>query len=149
MSHRRFDPISESVEMYLKEIHLLSRDGFPAQTGAIADRLDVSPPSVSEMLEKMEQEDLLEYEKHRGARLTDQGEERARSLLRKHCLIERFLIEYLDVEAGFHDEACRMEHAMSDDIAARLGKYVDQEPDCPDCYDADRQHCSRLPAVED
>lgn len=135
--------------MYLKEIYLLSRDGSTAKTGAIADRLAISSPSVTEMLERLQQDNLLEYEKHRGARLTAHGEERARSLLRKHCLIERFLIEWLDVEEGFHDEACRMEHAMSDAIATRFSALIDQESDCPDCYDPARRYCARLSSPPD
>lgn len=149
MSHHSDSPVSESVEMYLKEIYLLSRDGDPARTGDIADRLDVSPPSVTQMLSRLEQRDLLEYEKRRGASLTDEGEERAVDLLAKHCLIERFLVEGLGVTDGFHDEACRLEHALSDDVAARLTRYVERREECPDCYDAEAKHCEHLSARAD
>lgn len=144
MSHHNEAAVSESVEMYLKEIHLLSRDGDPARTGEIADRLAVSPPSVTQMLSRLEDDGLLEYEKRRGASLTDEGERRATDLLAKHCLIERFLVEGLDVTEGFHEEACRLEHALSDDVAARLTRYVERREECPDCYDADAQHCAFL-----
>ncbi|HKL29385.1 MAG TPA: metal-dependent transcriptional regulator [Natrialbaceae archaeon] len=144
MSHHHGDHESESTEMYLKEIYLLSRDGDPAKTGDIADRLDVSPPSVTQMLSRLQEQDLLEYEKRKGAHLTDDGTERARRLLKKHCLIERFLVEGLGVREGYHDEACRLEHALSDDVAQRLTRYVDLEPECPDCYDPDAQRCSKL-----
>ena len=144
MSHSRDAPVSESVQMYLKEIYLLSRGGDPAKTGELADRLDVSPPSVTEMFGRLQEADLLEYEKRRGAVLTDEGEERAERLLRKHCRIERFLVSCLDVEEGFHEEACRLEHVMSDDVADRLDRYVELEAECPDCYDAEAQHCSKL-----
>ncbi|MFB6163478.1 MAG: metal-dependent transcriptional regulator [Halococcoides sp.] len=144
MIHRSDHEISESVQMYLKEIYLLSRNGEAARTGDLADRLDVSPPSVTEMFGRLEDEGLLEYEKRRGAHLTDEGTDRARRLLRKHCLIERFLVDALDVETGFHDEACELEHVLSDDTAERLERFVDMPAECPDCYDPDRQHCSRL-----
>lgn len=144
MSHSRDAPVSESVQMYLKEIYLLSRDGEYAKTGELAERLDVSPPSVTEMFGRLEENGLLEYEKRRGAVLTDDGESRARRLLRKHCRIERFLVEHLGVEKGFHEEACRLEHVMSDDVADRLDRYVDLEDECPDCYDPEHQHCSKL-----
>ncbi|MFP4633233.1 MAG: metal-dependent transcriptional regulator [Halobacteriota archaeon] len=136
--------ISESAEMYLKEIYLLSRDGERAKTGDVADRLGVSPPSVSEMLDDLSERGLVDYEKYRGARLTDDGEDRAVTLLRKHCLIERFLVRFLDVEEGFHDEACRIEHVMSEEVADQLSAVVDQESDCPSCYDPARQHCATL-----
>ncbi|MGM0397434.1 MAG: metal-dependent transcriptional regulator [Halobacteriota archaeon] len=144
MSHEREKQYTESVEMYLKEIYLLARDGEPATTGDIADALGVSPPSVTDRLGHLEDRNLVEHEKRRGTTLTSEGEEAARRILRKHCRIERFLVEQLDVTEGFHDEACRLEHAMSDDIARRLDSFVDLPPECPDCYDYEAQHCSRL-----
>ncbi len=144
MSHEPEKRYSESVEMYLKEIYLLARDGDPAKTGAIADRLGVSPPSVTDRLNHLTDQGLVTYEKHRGADLTDEGSDLAEQLLRKHCRIERFLVQELDVEVGFHEEACRLEHALSDTIAERLDRFVDLPDECPDCYDLDAKHCSRL-----
>jgi len=144
MSHEREKEYSESVEMYLKEIYLLSRDGESAKTGAIAEALGVSPPSVTDRLGHLEGRGLVVHEKRMGTTLTDPGRAEARRILRKHCRIERFLIQHLDVTEGFHDEACRLEHSMSDDIARRLDKFVDLPPECPDCYDPEAQHCSRL-----
>lgn len=136
--------MTESAEMYLKEIYLLSRDGDAAKTGEIAERLEVSPPSVSEKLDDLSERGLVEHEKYRGTTLTDEGQERAVELLKKHCLIERFLVKFLDVDEGFHDEACRIEHVMSEDVAGQLSAVVDQEADCPSCYDPERQHCATL-----
>lgn len=144
MSHETEKQYSESVEMYLKEIYLLSRDGDPAKTGAIADRLGVSPPSVTDRLNHLTEQGLVTYEKHRGADLTEEGEQQAIRLLRKHCRIERFLVQELDMEAGFHDEACRIEHAVTDDVASRLDRFVDLPEECPACYDVEAQHCERL-----
>ncbi|MDY6764684.1 MAG: metal-dependent transcriptional regulator [Halobacteria archaeon] len=136
--------MSESIEMYLKEIYLLSRDGSPAKTGKIAERLGISPPSVTEMLGNLENDDLIEYKKYKGASLTPKGEERARNILQKHCLVERFLVKFLGVREGFHDEACRIEHVMSDNVATELEALVEQEDQCPDCYDPQDQHCALL-----
>jgi Mn-dependent DtxR family transcriptional regulator len=135
---------TESTEMYLKEIYLLSRDEGPAKTGSIADRLGVSPPSVTEKLSNLEDAGMVEYEKYKGASLTPDGEETAEQILRKHCLVERFLVKFLGVEEDFHEEACRIEHVMSEDVASELGEIVDQEPDCPSCYDASKGHCATL-----
>jgi Mn-dependent DtxR family transcriptional regulator len=135
---------TESTEMYLKEIYLLSREGEPAKTGDIAESLDVSPPSVTEKLSTLEESGFVEYEKYKGATLTPDGEDTAESILRKHCLIERFLVKVLGVEEGFHEEACRIEHVMSDDVADELGAVVEQEPDCPSCYDPGEGHCALL-----
>ena len=131
--------ITESTEMYLKEIYLLSREEGRAKTGSIADRLGVSPPSVTEKLSSLEEAGLVEYEKYKGASLTSEGEETAESVLQKHCLVERFLVKFLGVE-----EACRIEHVMSDDVADELGDIVDQKPECPSCYDASKGHCAAL-----
>lgn len=144
MSHEGETKYTESVEMYLKEIYLLTRDGEAARTGAIADALGVSPPSVTDRLGHLEDRDLVDHAKRRGTTLTDEGEETARRVLRKHCRIERFLVEQLDVTDGYHEEACRLEHAMSDEIADRLDAFVELPPECPDCYDREAQHCSRL-----
>lgn len=144
MSHEPEKQYSESVEMYLKEIYLLSRDGDPAKTGALADTLGVSPPSVTEMVGRLGERGLATHEKHRGARLTDEGTREAERVLRKHCRIERFLVEQLGKTAGFHEEACRLEHAMSDDVARALDRFVDLPEECPDCYDRGANRCSRL-----
>jgi DtxR family Mn-dependent transcriptional regulator len=144
MSHESEKTYSESVEMYLKEIYLLSRDGDPAATGAIADRLGVSPPSVTDRLNHLTELGLVTYEKHAGAALTDRGEAEATALLRKHCRIERFLVQELGLTEGFHDEACRLEHAATDEVAKRLDRFVDLPEECPDCYDPEAQHCGRL-----
>ena len=144
MSHDSEKRYSESVEMYLKEIYLLSRDGDAASTGAIAEALGVSPPSVTDMVDRLEDHGLATHERHRGTVLTTEGHTQAERLLRKHCRIERFLVEQLDMDAGFHEEACRLEHAMTDEVADRLDRFVDLPADCPDCYDIEAQHCSRL-----
>ena len=93
MSHEHEKLYSESVEMYLKEIYLLTRDGETAKTGAIADALGVSPPSVTDRLSHLEERGLVEHEKRRGTTLTAEGKEAGRRILRKHCRIERFLVE--------------------------------------------------------
>lgn len=144
MIHERHQAVSESAEMYLKECYLLTRDDTAAKTGELADRLEVSAPAVTEMLTKLDRDGLLEYQKHRGAVLTDTGEAQAKALLRKHCLIERFLDQQLGLEAGVHDEACRLEHAMSDEVARLLEEQVAIDPDCPSCYDAELHHCRKL-----
>lgn len=144
MSHRRNDELTESAEMYLKEIYLLQRHGRAARTGEIARRLDVAPPSVTEMLNNLADANLVSYQKQVGARLTADGEDRARHLLRKHCLIERFLIDEIEAEIGVHEEACRLEHVLSDDLAAAFEAVVHRERDCPACYDPTEQHCEHL-----
>jgi len=140
------DHYSENVEMYLKTIFLLTKGSeHPAKTGAISETLDLAPSSVTEMVEKLRKDGLLKHVAYKGAVLTKAGDQYARRILRKHCILERFLVNMLDVPDGkFHDEACRWEHVVSDETAARLRRLVDQPSTCPDCYDAKKQHCRFL-----
>ena len=137
---------SENVEMYLKAIFLVAKDGDGrAKTGDISKELSVSPSSVTEMLDKLQKEGLVRHAKYQGASLTKQGDAYARQILKKHCVIERFMITTLRYpEGAFHDEACRMEHVVSDETERRLRKLVGQPKTCPDCYDLRKHYCSRL-----
>ncbi|OGS48701.1 MAG: hypothetical protein A3K68_02020 [Euryarchaeota archaeon RBG_16_68_13] len=138
--------LTENVEMYLKYIYLLSqRSGGPAKTGEISEHLRVAPSSVTEMLEKLQDEGLAKHQKYQGASLTKKGRDVAVKILRRHCTMEYFLAQALGVPEGrYHDEACEMEHVLSEDTAQRLRKLVKQPETCPDCYDLEKLHCSYL-----
>lgn len=120
--------VSESVGRYLSAILLLTVDGDgPAKTGELADWLDVSAASVTEMLSTLEERDLAAYEKYKGVTLTETGEETARGLMWKHCVAENFLAEDLDLDVeGFDPDADArgIGHALSDDTVSRLGEYI-------------------------
>jgi len=112
---------TQSIEDYIKAIFQLG-SGEPVQTSAIAERLDVRPASVSNMMRRLAKLELIEYTPYRGARLTREGESLARRMVRRHRLIERFLTEVLDFRwEEVHDEAERLEHAVS----ARFVEAVD------------------------
>lgn len=121
--------LTESTEMYLITIYRLTRNHNEfAHTKEIAEGMNVSLPSVSEKLKKLSEQGYLNYEWRKGANLTQEGERIALSVLRKHRLIETFLV----VKAGYeidevHDEACKLEHAMTD----RLIDYLDKSMDYP------------------
>lgn len=117
--------LSKSVEDYLKVIWQGTRDG-PVSTGAIAAALGVSDASVSGMLGKLNDLTLVNYTRYHGALLTLQGERQALQLLRRHRLIESFLIDYLGYGWDeVHNEAEALEHAVSErfteQLAVRLG----------------------------
>jgi len=138
--------LTENVEMYLKAIYLLTmRSGEPAKTGEISELLGISPPSVTEMMDKLADEGLLVHEKYHGASLTEKGEEVARAILTRHCLIERFLLEIVGLEVEeIHEQACRMEHVLSEATERAIRKLVDIPEECPSCYDLEKNCCSRL-----
>jgi DtxR family Mn-dependent transcriptional regulator len=118
--------LSAPVEDYLKAIYDLERVGSPASTNDIADRLAISPASVSGMMRRLAEQRLITHEPYRGVRLTGAGRKAALRTLRRHRILECYLIEVLGYEwDGVHDEAERLEHAASDELiermAARLG----------------------------
>ena len=137
--------LTENVEMYLKYIYLLSQQNHgAAKTGEISYYLKVAPSSVTEMLERLQKDRYVKYKKYQGATLTKKGANVAVKILRRHCTMEYFLVD-LGVPAGrSHDEACEMEHVLSDDTTHRLQKTIDWPKTCPDCYDLNRLHCKYL-----
>ncbi|ODR79586.1 Fur family transcriptional regulator [Haladaptatus sp. W1] len=115
--------VSASVGRYLSTIHLVSKStGRPAKTGELANALDVSAASVTEMLTTLEARDLATYEKYKGATLTNEGEETAREVMWKRCLAENFLID--DLEIDDPDEAREMGNALSDEVASRIREHI-------------------------
>ncbi len=133
-----------TADQYLKAIYLVQRmDGGPASTGALADRLDVSPASVNEMIGKLQDRGLADHEKYKGVTLTDDGEAQAREALQTYCIIERFLKNVLEVEE-FPAEAKALESVIDETVAERLDTIIDREPQCPDCFDAQEDMCAKL-----
>jgi DtxR family transcriptional regulator, Mn-dependent transcriptional regulator len=118
--------ISITEENYLKAIYKLSVFGSgKVSNNAIAGILAVNPPSVLEMLRKLDKKKLITYDKAKGAKLTAQGKKVAVTTIRKHRLWEVFLAEKL----GFgwdeiHEIAEQMEHIQSDELIARLDKFL-------------------------
>ncbi|MFC7059521.1 metal-dependent transcriptional regulator [Halovenus salina] len=133
-----------TANQYLKAIYLVQEieDG-PASTGAVAEMLDVSPASANEMIGKLESDGLCNHEKYKGVDLTDEGIVRARDALQNYCIIERFLVEVLDVE-DFRTEAQQLESVIDETVAERLDTIIDRQPQCPDCFDAEDDVCALL-----
>ncbi|WP_255150550.1 metal-dependent transcriptional regulator [Halorarius halobius] len=129
---------------YLKAIYLIQQaeDG-PASTGDIADTVGVSPASANEMVGKLEERGLADHEKYKGVSLTDDGIRDAREALETYCIIERFLVEVLEVEE-FRTEAKQLESVIDETVAERLDTIIDRSEQCPDCFDAEGDVCSLL-----
>jgi DtxR family transcriptional regulator, Mn-dependent transcriptional regulator len=114
------EPYSSSVGDYIKAIWDLGGVGS-ASTKDVATRLLVSPASVSDMFVRLQEMGLVEYERYQGASLTERGRVEALRLVRRHRLIETFLLEHLGYDwQEVHDEAERLEHAISDGFTERL-----------------------------
>ncbi len=99
--------------------------GEAAITKDVAVRLSVSPASVTNMFARLQEMGLVEYERYRGAVLTDRGLEETLRLVRRHRLIETFLLRYLGYSwEKVHEEAEKLEHAVSDEFTRRLADFL-------------------------
>ena len=131
---------SASVGNYLKAIWE-SAEGGPASTKGVADRLSVNPASVTNMFARLREMGLVEYERYHGASLTDEGLSEALRLVRRHRLIETFLLDRLGYSwEEVHEEAERLEHAVSDTFTERLAELLGHPDHDP--------HGDPIPAVD-
>jgi DtxR family Mn-dependent transcriptional regulator len=124
---------TQSVEEYLEAIFKLQRGADPVTVTRLAAELGVAPPSVSEMLRRLRGEGLVEESAAAGGiRLTKAGETEGATLVRRHRLSERFLVDYLDMPwDAVHDEACKLEHVLSPEVEARLAEQLGNPRTCP------------------
>ncbi|MBA3316526.1 MAG: metal-dependent transcriptional regulator [Gemmatimonadales bacterium] len=115
------EPLTRSGEDYLKAIYRLSPAGRTASTSEIAHRLELSPASVSGMVKRLSEQGLLEHVPYKGVQLTADGRRAALRMLRRHRLIEAYLVAFLGYTWDtVHEEAERLEHAVSDKLVERM-----------------------------
>jgi DtxR family Mn-dependent transcriptional regulator len=128
------DPLSQSIQDYLKQIYTLSADGVPANTTDLAASLGIAPASVTGMIQRLSKAKpaLVDYHKHQGVTLTDAGKRAALEVIRHHRLIEAWLVQSLGYTWDeVHEEAERLEHVISEDMEARIAatlEYPTRDP---------------------
>ena len=106
---------------YLKALYQLRGDQRPVPTRALAQRLGISSPSVSEMVTRLSAQGLVEHDKYRGQQLTREGRKVALELVRHHRLLEMFLVQVLGYTWDeVHEEAERLEHVISERMEQRI-----------------------------
>ncbi len=117
---------SLTVENYVKAIYqICGNGGQPAATGQIASSLSVSPGTVTSMLKTLSESNLATYTPYEGVRLTPAGNALALRVVRRHRLIELFLVETLRMSWDeVHEEAEHMEHAVSDRLIDRIDAFL-------------------------
>jgi len=120
--------LSAKMEDYLKAVYEVKQhDGEPVSTSSVAELLEVTPPTVTSMMEKLEERGLVDREKYSGVRLTQEGETVALEVLRHHRLLETYLAERLGYDwAEVHDEADRLEHHISEEFERRVADLLDE-----------------------
>jgi DtxR family Mn-dependent transcriptional regulator len=113
--------LSEAIQDYLKEIYKLQATGGRATTTQLAKAMRVAPSSATAMLKKLAALKLLRHERYRGVILTPAGEKAAIEVIRHHRLLEQYLSETLGLPVDeVHAEADRLEHALSEELEARI-----------------------------
>jgi DtxR family Mn-dependent transcriptional regulator len=119
--------LTHAIEDYLKTIYEIQAASERASTNALAEALEITPASVTGMVQKLAATTppLVDYEKHRGVRLTAQGEEVALEIVRHHRLLELFLHQILGYSWDkVHAEADRLEHVISEEFEAKIAEVL-------------------------
>ena len=114
--------ISSTVENYLKELFLLNPDGeTQIATGELAKALSVTPGSATSMIKTLAQAGLVEHRPHYGVKLTNEGRTLAVHVVRRHRIVELFLVNILGMDwSEVHDEAEQLEHVVSDQVISKM-----------------------------
>ncbi len=120
--------LSSTVENYLKELFLLDPNGEKAvATGELAKSLDVTPGSATSMIKSLAQSGLVEHRPHYGVKLTNQGRSQAIHVVRRHRIVELFLVKILGMDwSEVHKEAEQLEHVVSDEVIAKMDDLLGQ-----------------------
>ena len=124
--------LTESIEEYTEGIYRLQEEIEVVSTGDIARYMTVSPASVTTMLKRLVEFLLVEHTPYQGVRLTPKGEALSVALLRKHRLVERMLVDFLELPwEDVHDLACKLEHYLSEEVADRIARALNYPTTCP------------------
>jgi DtxR family Mn-dependent transcriptional regulator len=122
----------DTTEMYLRTIYELEEEGIVPLRARIAERLHQSGPTVSQTVARMERDNLVHVQGDRHLELTSEGRVRATRVMRKHRLAERLLIDVIGLDwEKVHDEACRWEHVISEEVERRLVVLLNSPTESP------------------
>ena len=125
--------ISENIEEYLEVLYRSGSNGEQVSTTQLSKDLGIAPGSVTQMLKKLEDLGYIGYTPYKGATLTDEGMKIAQKITRKHRILEKFLLDILKVkEENVHEQACEMEHTLSDEAERALCTMMHHPDLCPD-----------------
>lgn len=126
------DHATEAEEEYLQIIFWLDEAGLPMTAANVARAMQLSPPTVHEMVRRLERDGYIERDEDKAISFTASGREHAEGIVRRHRLIERFLTDVLGIPWDeVHEEAERLEHAMSPVLEARMLAAIGDAKTCP------------------
>jgi DtxR family Mn-dependent transcriptional regulator len=124
------EKISATIEDYLASIYILERDNEPVQGVRLAELLDVSPPTVTNTLKRMVRDGLISVDEKKSVHLTDNGLEKAKTVMRRHMLAE-WMLSRLVSWSKVHKEAHLLEHAITEEVENALDENLNQPELCP------------------
>jgi DtxR family Mn-dependent transcriptional regulator len=126
------EPLSATVEEYLETIYNMGVENEVVIGARLAEKFGVAPPTVTEMLKRLVRDGYIEMDNKRVVTLTEEGNQAAEAVLRRHRLTERFLVDMLGMQwHQVHEEACRLEHFISGAVEARVIASLHNPMTCP------------------
>lgn len=126
------EKVTEVIEEYLECIYKLQERERVARTSSIVKSLRVAPGTVTNTIERLEKEGFVKHASYKGVSLTDKGRIIALQVIRKHRLSERLLTDILKMSwSNVHENACMLEHSLSEEVVSRLEKILNYPKTCP------------------
>jgi DtxR family Mn-dependent transcriptional regulator len=124
--------ITPATEDYIKAVYVLAEEEHPVIAARVAEEMGVSPSTMFSALRRLEREGYVRVERRKDIRLTAKGKKVAETTLRRHYLTERFLTDLLGMDwVKAHQEAHRLEHAVSPEVERRLAEILHHPTTCP------------------
>jgi DtxR family Mn-dependent transcriptional regulator len=124
--------VTPAVEEYLECIYRLQEKEGVARTSSIVKTLRVAPGTVTNTVERLEEEGFVSHSSYRGVRLTEKGRRIALQVVRRHRLSERLLVDFLKMDWDrVHETACRLEHSLTEEVVKYLEKALNYPKTCP------------------
>lgn len=124
--------LTTTVEDYLKAIYVLGEEAQPVIAARVAEEMGVSPSTMFSALRRLQKEGYVRVERRKEIHLTGKGKKVAEGILRRHFLTERLLTDVLGLDwVKAHQEAHRLEHAISSEVEERLAKLLHHPTTCP------------------
>ncbi len=143
--------LTNSQEEYLKTIYLLDKNNKKIRVTDIAEKLKITKPSVNKGINTLKEMGLVNYKTYGNISLTEEGENLAIGVIKKQDILEMFLVDVLEIDKNqATEEAKAMKHAMSENTALKLDKYITEilnlgDLDCG--YDANSEKCRKCVKV--
>jgi DtxR family Mn-dependent transcriptional regulator len=138
--------LTPHAEEYLEAIYRLGGQASPVHLTALAEHLCLSAASVNEMVRRLEEQELVSYTPYRGVVLQGDGLCQALAVIRRHRLWERFLTDMLGLSWDVvHEEACKLEHAASEQITEKLAELLNNPRHCPHGKPMPAPGCELIP----